>query len=136
MANPQMTDGVLTVQFLAVMRGVVNLSGIVLNEISQSGVDGHAYIDFGIRGRPFEIVTTVDLDTTVVLALEKIIYAGFQGSLVTYTDHLLNIWNNLLVLDVEPIREMILFTPVGGISTNAGTMLVARWLLQNTSTWY
>ena len=136
MPNPQITNNVITVEFLAITRGVINLSGVVLSEITQPGVDGHAYMDVGIRGKPFEIVTVVDLDSAAVMAAEKVLYAALQGALTTITDEIRNVWNNILVLDVEPIREMVLFTPVGGISNNAADMLVARWLLQNTSTSY
>ena len=134
MPNPQITDGVNTVEFLAILRGAVNIPGIMLEDISQPGVDGHAFIDGGIRGEFFELVTMVDLDDPATQAIEKILYGGFMGSLTTVTDQLLNAYNNILIRRVAPIREVILFTPVGGISNNAGTALWARWLMQNTST--
>lgn len=134
MSIPQITDGFTTVPFLAILNGSVNLSGINLEEITQPGVDGVAYIDVGIRGDKFELLTVVDLDNPAAQVLEKIIYASFQGSLVQVTDHLNLAYNNILVHRVTPVREFILFTPVGGISNNAGTMLIARWILENTST--
>jgi len=123
-------DGGASWDFIS-LRGTIAAQGEQVEEITRPNVDGHAYAKRGKRGLVMRMRSAADGDDAAGLQTTLVGYKALEGSLVTVIDDFENEWENVLVLEVTPVRQMRLAAAAGGLT--AGLYLIeCDWTLQHT----
>lgn len=98
----------------------------VLEDVSRSRVDGHAFRNLGEKSEPVVWVTEVDVDDP---EFTDLLYQSMQGQIVTVVDDDGKDIPNVAILKVRIVSKKKVTRSVGGLT--AGDWIVtAQWLLQ------
>lgn len=128
-----MDDGAVVHTFLSLVGAIDSPTGELIERIDWPGIDGQAYRKLGKKGQAFRVVGTVDLDNTGgIVATQIDTYKGMIGKLVDITDDLGMVYDNLMVLNMRPIRSRELVNAAGGLSTDMKYLLIVEFVLEAT----
>ena len=119
-------DSIASAVFIR-LDGDVEGKGMELSEITRPGVNGRAWKQEGVRGKPFELTGTVDVVSFAAADATISYYLGLQGSVVSFVQNSLS-YSNFLVLSVSNCHKTPLGTAVGGIN-GGSVLLTSRWSL-------
>jgi hypothetical protein len=121
-----------TFQFIT-LRGEAEPLGMILEDVTRPGENGHAYWEMGKRGRVFEMEGKADYTTLSAAATSFDSLKSKQGKLATVVDDRGKSWSNVMLLDVEKAGLRPLISAAGGLQSGAGrALLVVRLRLQVT----
>ena len=115
--------------------GEMHVPGVKVKDVTRTGQYGTTYLETGYGGAPFEIRTTVDVQTAGAVSTLKASYASLKGLLVTVVDDLGNTYQNYMVLDVQVVSARRVTTMVGGINASPQYLVMASWTLQPAWVW-
>jgi hypothetical protein len=110
--------------FLA-LHGSVQLAGMMLEQISRPGTDGHAFRQVGRRAEPFEMVGIFDRGNGVSpYDANPLRLSQLRGAVVTVFDDHGTRFDDVVVLEVTKVEEQRIAAIVGGLmDTGVATTL-------------
>ena len=126
-----MPAGIANYDFIS-FKGGLGPTGENLEEITRPNVDGIAYRKTGKRALPFQMISTVDVDSAEDAKDLLLDYKLLQGSLWTIEDDTGKEWENVAVIEIEHLYTRKIEGAVGGVSTNKEYLMACRWSLQMT----
>lgn len=103
------------------------LSGSRLGDITRPGTAGAAFWEIGYRAKPFNVTTRTACASDAAIVAAITAYTALEGNKVTYIDDKGNVWVNLLVHEVTPLRSFYLF----GSNLPIHTVLECEWTLEH-----
>ena len=126
------TPSIGAYSFISMIGAGLGPAAETVEDISRTGLDGHAYRKTGKRSEPVQMQSLVDVaDAAAAKALIDN-YLGIQATLVNVTDAQGNQRTNVCVLRVGDFRVSEFKTGVG-MTSDSNTLLVrAVWTLQVT----
>ena len=127
-ATSQIVDGSASYGFIA-MRGMPQLGGQNIEEISRPGVDGAAYRLNGMRAEPFEVVGVVDVNDVSAAAVLMSNLHSLQGRIVSYYDGFGDYFE-VMVLRVSRLAQRRLIAAAGGRSVARQLYLAVSFQFQ------
>ena len=110
------------------------LPGIVLEEITRSGIPGKAFWQKGLSAQPFQVQAVGLYANLSALNLAQYTYAALQGAFIVAVDDLGQYWYDLMVHSVEPcpvdgeVNQRIITTST---TPSATYMLGTCWTLES-----
>lgn len=129
---PSISNGSTTYSFIT-LKGEVQPIGLMLEDITRPGVNGHAFREQALHAVPFDLLGVRDVnDLNAVATTMSAMITAYQGKIVTVVDDMGTSHANLVCLRVERVSAQKLLAAVGGVSSGKGALLVVRFTLQST----
>lgn len=124
-----MPASINTIPFVT-LKGQVQRAGLVVEDVTRPGVDGHAYRELARMGKPFEMIGMRDCLTFTTANAVYDALLLMQGTLVPVTDDYGAVFTGVMLLEVEKLELRPIRTPVGGVEAGSLAWLVVRFLMQ------
>lgn len=123
----RISDGVTDFDFL-LLNGSPDPISESVDEITRPNVDSHAFRRQGKRGQRYQLFSRTDVDDEPAVKTQLEAYKAFVSKIVTVTDSINNVRDNVIVLGVQMQRQKKILGASGTlISTTAGAMLECIW---------
>jgi len=130
---PSISSDSQTFNFIT-LKGEMEPLGMVVEDVTRPGVNGHAYREDARRGDVFEMVGFADYTSHTLAESSYASMKARQGKLATVTDDRNTIAQNVMILSVEKVANRPIRGNIGGLTVagSALALLVVRFRLQRT----
>jgi len=134
MAAPSITDPTpTTINFIA-LDGVIDPMSEQLEIITRTAQDGVAFRKMGQRGRPFIIEAMLDLPAGTTNEAQMVTFKALCGQLCTIVDNIGDSYENVMIMDVQPLDSRNITGPTGGVQGASGVrLLTVRFICHVTT---
>ena len=113
------------------LKGHLNPSGQLVQDITRPGIDGVAFRLQGLRNEPQEMISIEPLSSILVKTTRMDRYRALQGKPVRVTDDFDQDFNAVVLrADFSDLKPLI--KSVGGLVTNPAAFLYVKWTLYVT----
>lgn len=130
---PSITNGSTTYNLIT-LDGEAQPLGLMLEDVTRPGVNGHGFRELARHADPFAMVGWLDVNNNAACKTTfDAMVAAYAGKIVTVVDDQAASHTNLVCLKVERVDSYRLITAVGGVSVSKGAMLAVRFTLQSTA---
>lgn len=129
---PYIYDGVTQYDFLS-MRGAPREQATEVTIQQRPGIDGATAIKSTKRASMTTLDCAVDLDTAELVTARRAALIALIGSAVSWRNAIGEVFENYILVDVQPAGEDVLVSPVGGVNGGAYVLRV-RLVMQATET--